>query len=381
MRVFVLTFLIALLAVFIVPSLGQDLDSNVPPEWQGWGAETDWELTAIAKLLLQGEPNAEKFKGVLVLPLKEANAFISSDGFLIFNEGLLERLNGRDEIAFVIAHELAHLIKGHPRNLETNPTRLERIRTEVERGLGTSVVGTGLQLLVNAVASYYSREREREADAEAVRLMAKGGFDTNAAKRALKSLSKEKGFLSWFRSHPFLTERLEIVEDAIRRWSLSTHAQPKLEAPKERKFEVYVDLQMSNWTGTERNFWQEFAEEVSKQFWSSLNEEARRCPLDFQPVKRWQRHRADIWVLQVDLKDWKISPLPQLSDWFRWELRMKWRLIGKSGEVWCISDERFSVTFGKSEQFKNVLIDSAPLLANRLAKFVAQNCPKSLPFE
>lgn len=379
MRILALLFLFASLSTSVSLVTNQSQGSNIPPEWQIWGAETDWELEAIANLLLQGEPNGDKFKGVIILPLKEANAFVNSEGFLVLTEGLLERLNGRDEIAFVIAHEIAHLIRGHPRNLETNPTRLERIRTEVERGLGTSVVGTGLQLLVNTVASYYSREREREADTEAVRLMAKAGFDINAAKQVLKSLSKERGFLSWFRSHPFVTERLEIVDDAIRRWKGLMAASPKLDPPIDRKFEVYVELRMSTDSGSDRNLCQEFAQEVGKHFWSSLSETVKRHPLDFQPVKRWQRHRAKIWVLQVDLKDWQISPLPQLNGWLRWELRMNWELIDETGKVLCSSEERFSVTFGKGEQVKNVVIGSAPLLASRLAKFVAQNCAKSAP--
>ncbi len=357
---------------------GQEASSKVPTEWQSWSAETDWELTAIAQSLLQGEPNSEKFKDVLVLPLKEANAFVNPDGYLIITEGLLERLNGRDEIAFVIAHELAHLIKGHPRNLETDPTRLEKIRTEVERGLGTSVVGTGLQLLVNAVASYYSREREREADAEAIRLMAKAGFDINAAKSALKNLSDEGGFLSWFRSHPFLTERLEIVDSAIRRWRLLASEPIKLTPPPDRANEVYVDLQIASWSGTERTLWQEFAEEVKRGFWSSLLELARKMSCQFHPVKRWQRHRAKIWTLQVVPTNWQISPLPSIEGWIRWEVRMNWRLLNEKMEVWADREERFSTTFSKGENLKSAILSSAPLFAHRLARFVVQNCPKSV---
>ncbi|MCS7185696.1 MAG: M48 family metallopeptidase [Armatimonadetes bacterium] len=370
-------FSIALSLLLAVSGLvGQDESSKVPAEWQGWGAETDWELTAIAQLLLQGEPNANKFKDVLVLPLKEANAFVNPDGYLIVTEGLLERLNGRDEIAFVIAHELAHLIKGHPRNLETDPTRLERIRTEVERGLGTSVVGTGLQVLVGAVASYYNREREREADAEAVRLMAKAGFDLNGARRALRNLSDEKGFLSWFRSHPFLNERLEIVNGAIRRWRTSASAPPKLTPPPDRANEVYVELQVAPWAGTERALWQEFAEEVKRGFWSSLLEVTQQMSCDFHPVKRWQRHRAKTWTLQIVPTNWQTLPLPYAGDWIRWEVRMNWQLQNEKGEVWADQEERFSITFGKDEALKSAVLSSAPLFARRLARFVVKNCYK-----
>jgi len=377
MRRLVLTVAFVLLLSFW-KLVGQEANSKVPPEWQGWGAETDWELTAIARLILRGEPNAEKFKDVLILPLKEANAFVNPDGYLIVTEGLLERLNGRDEIAFVIAHELAHLVKGHPRNLETDPTRLERIRNEVERGLGTSVVGTGLQILVNAVASYYNREREREADAEAIRLMAKAGFDLNAAKSALKSLSDSDGFLSWFRSHPFLAERLEIVDDAIRRWRASASAPPKINPPPDRANEVYVDLQIAAWSGNEQALWRDFAEEVKRLFWSSLLELAQQYCCDFVPVKRWQRHRAKTWTLQVVPTGWQVSPLTPTGDWVRWEVRMNWRLRNERGEIWADREERFIVTFGKNEPLKGAILSSAPLFAKRLARFVAQTAKQSL---
>lgn len=375
MRAFALAAAFTLLFA-VWETSGQETSSKVPMEWQSWGAETDWELTAIAQLLLQGEPNAEKFKDVLVLPLREANAFVNPDGYLIVTEGLLERLNGRDEIAFVIAHELAHLIKGHPRNLETDPTRLERIRTEVERGLGTSVVGSGLQLLVNAVASYYNREREREADAEAIRLMAKAGFNLNAARNALKNLSDEGGFLSWFRSHPFLTERLEIVNDAVRRWRSLASEPPKLTPPPDRANEVYVDLQIAPWSGTERALWQEFAEEVKKWLWASLVELTQRFSCDFHPVKRWQRHRAKVWTLRVVPIKWQTLPLSSVGDWFLWEVRMNWRLQNERGETWADQEERFSVTFSKDETLKSAVLSSAPLFARRLARFVVQNCSK-----
>ncbi len=380
------TIIVLVLVSFGNWSVGQEqatfanrysLFATVPPEWQNWGAETDWELTAIAQILLRKEPNAEKFKDVLVLPLREANAFITSDGYLVITEGLLERLNGRDEIAFVVAHELAHLIKGHPRNLETDPTRLERVRTEVERGLGTSVVGTGLQLLVNAIASYYSREREREADAEAVRLMAKVGFDLSAARQALERLSEVGGFLSWFRSHPFINERLEIVDKSIRRWNSVVSPSPKIEPPPNQLPEVYVDLQMQPWSGRERNLWREFSEEVAKWFWSSLLEAAQQSPSPFHPVKRWQRHRAKIWTLKVALDSWQISPLKLAGDeWRIWELRMDWRLQNERGEIWKDEEQRFSIALTKSEDVRNVVIRSAPLFAQRLAKFVVQSYPK-----
>lgn len=348
--------------------------TEIPPEWRLWGAETDWELTAIARLLLQGEPRADRFRDVLVLPLKEANAFVNPDGYLLVTEGLLERLEGREEIAFVLAHELAHWVKGHPRNLETDPTRLERLRSEVERGLGTSVVGTGLRLLVHAVASYYSREREREADAEAIRLMAKGGFNLEAAKQALRRLSDEGGLLSWFRSHPFLAERMEIVDNAIRRWRPVAAPPPTLAPPPDRAEEVFVDLRMAPWGGTERTLWREFADEVSQNFWSALMEATRNGTCPFHPVKRWQRYRAKVWTLTVVPTEWRSGMLSVSSEWQRWEVRMVWHLVNSQGLVVATSEERFGVTMGAKEPLRTSILSAAPLLAQRLARFVVKHC-------
>lgn len=355
-------------------SARSSLSASVPPEWQNWGAETDWELTAIARLLLQGEPNAEKFKNLLVLPLKDANAFIVPEGYLLITEGLLERLRGQDEIAFVIAHELAHLVKGHPRNLETDPTRLARLRTEVEKGLGTSVVGTGLQLLVSAVASYYSREREREADAEAIRLMAKAGFDLDAARRVLERLDTKEGFFSWFRSHPFAAERLDIVNRAILRWRSVAANPPKILPPPDRPVEVYVDLQFQPWPGSEGNLWCEFSEEVGKWFWSSLFEAARQASFPFYPAKRWQRHRARVLTLNVTLNRWQVSPLQVAGDeWLLWEIRMNWQLKGEGGEIFGEEEQRFESVFAKGGNMKSEILELASLFAQRLAKFVVRS--------
>lgn len=345
----------------------------IPSEWQLLGTEEDWELTAITQALIHNEPNNVKLKGVFILPLKDPNAFVSDDGFLIVTEGLLERLDGRDEISFVLAHELAHLIKGHPRNLERNPTRLERIRTEVERGLGGSIVGTGLQLLLNAVVSYYSREREREADAEAIRLMAKAGFSLMAAEQALKRLGDEPGLISWFRSHPFLAERMDIIKDAIRRWQGKSQTAPILTPPPNLPPEVFVELRFGEWSGDGQNLWAEVTKETQQWLWAALMDATQQGTHPFRPVRRWQRHRAVTLTLQVTPTQWQLAPIPHMSGWSQWQVRMRWQLIRANGERIADSEERFGTTFSNSEPARAALLSTAPTLARRLAKFIVSH--------
>lgn len=342
-----------------------------PFEWAALEAERDWELDAIAQQLVRDEPNAQRFRCVYVLPLREPNAFATDQGEIAITEGLLERLDGRDEIAFVLAHELAHLLKGHSRNLERNPTRLERLRTEVERGLGRSVVGTGLNLLLNAVTSYYSREREREADEEAVRLMAKAGFNPAAAERALKRLGKEEGLLSWFRSHPFLAERLEIVRQAQRRWRPTAKHLP-LVPPPTMPPEVLVDLQVQPLSGEGQETWAMFAKEASRWLWSALMDATHQGTNPFRPAKRWQRHRASVIRLQVTPFEWQITPIAGMAGWQQWQVRMQWRLLLPDGTILAQEEGRFGTAFADAEPLQEVIMKAALSFAQRLARFVVR---------
>jgi hypothetical protein len=123
--------------------------------------------------------------------------------------------------------------------------------------------------------------------------------------------------------------------------------------------------------------WREFSEEVAKWFWSSLLEAAQQSSFSFRPVKRWQRHRAKTWTLKVTLNSWQVLPLELAGDeWRIWELRMNWQLQNEKGEILRDEEQRFSITLTKNEDVRSVVMKSAPLFAQRLAKFVAQNYSK-----
>lgn len=92
----------------------------------------------------------------------QRNAF--ADGRHVFlTTGLLARLANDDELAFVIAHELAHNILGHAAILR---------RAKVEHGLSGQII----------------RQTEREADTLAGELLLDAGFDPVAGAQALHRL-------------------------------------------------------------------------------------------------------------------------------------------------------------------------------------------------
>ncbi len=353
--------------------------SALPSEWESLGYD-DWHLNAIAKRLAETAGSPVSLKGVVVLPIAEANAFVSEDGFIVVTENLLNELDGPDQFAFVLAHELVHLIKGHPRNRETNPTRLDRIRTELERGTGGSVVGTTLDLLLGVVSSYYSRGREREADEEAIRLMALAGFRPSAALTCLRRLETRSGFLSWFLSHPFPAERVAIVAAQVRKWTPLTAPSPPIPRPPHGLPEVFIDLRWSvpgPLRGEPSAVWARSLEEASRIFWSALSLQAAKRKAPFLPARPWQRYRSRTLQLSVALNEIISHPLSSPPGWQQWIFRMTWTLSDPGhGKVLAGSDEKFVVSLNGTEPLSEALPPRLrPIAALRLAEFVIKTAP------
>lgn len=98
----------------------------------------------------------------------QRNAF--ADGTHVFlTTGLLARLHGRDELAFFVAHEMAHNILGHAAVMRGG---------DVRRGLGRTLGRSGEII----------RGVERDADLLGAKLMLDAGYDPVAGAQALPRL-------------------------------------------------------------------------------------------------------------------------------------------------------------------------------------------------
>ncbi len=136
------------------------------------------------------------------------NAFALPGGFVFITEPLLG-MCGHDEaeIAFFLGHEMAHVLRGHTRDMLTANTLLKAVSARLP-GSGT--------LLRQVIAKGYSRDLELEADREGARLMVVAGFDPGAAVRGLRHLEKASmdnmGIMEFFASHPPIAERVQSLE-------------------------------------------------------------------------------------------------------------------------------------------------------------------------
>jgi predicted Zn-dependent protease len=141
------------------------------------------------------------------LQSKELNAYAMPGGKIMVYSGIVEQLNLTDaELAAIVGHEISHALREHSRE------RISRAYAQqlALAGVGAVAgVGEGTMQLANMVATVtfqlpHSREQESEADGMGLELMARAGYDPNAAVSLWqKMIAAEKGnppeFLS---THP-----------------------------------------------------------------------------------------------------------------------------------------------------------------------------------
>jgi predicted Zn-dependent protease len=129
---------------------------------------------------------------------------------------LLLRAQNEAELAFVLGHEISHYIKRHSL-LNFERTRRSTGFLTVLNVATAGLASIGTLIAVGALASY-SRDQEREADADGFELAVGNGYDPRQGALFWENASAEEGTnpnrarpSPYIASHPASTERLETL--------------------------------------------------------------------------------------------------------------------------------------------------------------------------
>jgi predicted Zn-dependent protease len=146
---------------------------------------------------------------VWVTAERQANAFALPGGPIFVSWPLLELCQDqRDQIAFVLGHEMAHIVRRHTLDRLVQDAALSLLmRQAPARHAASAWLGQmGQQVLAQA----FSKENELEADAFAQALIRTAGGDPRAGEALLEKLVQEPAAVagSYFANHPPLAERL-----------------------------------------------------------------------------------------------------------------------------------------------------------------------------
>jgi len=143
------------------------------------------------------------------------NAYATLGGRTVFFRGLLARLDSEDALAMVMAHELAHLKLRHPAAALGRGAAVGIVLSAISADLGRAAAGAlGQAGLVTLFA--FSREQERAADAEALRVLAAeyghvgGAIDLFEALARLPAAQRDDHVpaIEFVRTHPLTAHRV-----------------------------------------------------------------------------------------------------------------------------------------------------------------------------
>jgi predicted Zn-dependent protease len=175
------------------------------------------------------------------------NAFALPGGFVYITRGLIEQSDRGEELAGVLAHEVAHVVLRH------SAAQLERAgRREV--GLlmlctltnACSTIGGSVVLDVGAeaVSAQYSQRDEAEADEEGVRIAVRAGLDPEGLLTFLQKVREQRTeeptpIDAFFSTHPTDESRIAALRrqiDAIapERKAMLVRDTPEFQAVKKR---------------------------------------------------------------------------------------------------------------------------------------------------
>lgn len=180
------------------------------------------------------------------------NAFAVPGGYIGIHSGLLLAATNEDELAGVLAHEIAHIQQRHlPRLLaEAKRAQVPRLATVLAAILLSGASGGGAQALATAGAAAdiqnqlnFTRRFEQEADRLGLSALARAGFDTEGLPafferlQTWSRLNEGNTLPPFLRTHPVTSDRIAETRDRsdayprrVSNSDLFFHAQARLRA-------------------------------------------------------------------------------------------------------------------------------------------------------
>ena len=148
----------------------------------------------------------------------DVNAFSLPGGYIYFYEGLLKEAESDDELAGVLAHEIAHAEQRHVATLQREQSKLSNISLPLillailTGGAGAAAGAMGVSLASQAIGSGWSVKAEEAADYGGFQYMQKSPYDPTGMLTFMERLARKNQLsdnIDWgiYRSHPPSRER------------------------------------------------------------------------------------------------------------------------------------------------------------------------------
>ncbi len=171
-------------------------------------------VTTIGARLAAQAASPYTFK-VLLLDDPQVNAVAAPGGWVIVYSGLVRRARSAEELAGVLAHEVAHVVERHSLRGLVRQLGWTAVLGVLLWGAGD--LGTPLATWAAALEDLrFSRRQESDADAAGLRLLERAGIDPRGLPSFFEALAAdERDVPAFLATHPASAERARLARDAI----------------------------------------------------------------------------------------------------------------------------------------------------------------------
>ena len=143
------------------------------------------------------------------------NAFATPGGYILFTDGLFKILENEDQLAFVLAHEMSHVLRQHHYNV----IKTQRLTELAAKNLQAKTKDDTVAKLSQASGQIYARGLDKSAEYESDRFgvifMTMAGYAPQASLEVLEILNQLKGndprAKLLFSTHPTPNQRFSLL--------------------------------------------------------------------------------------------------------------------------------------------------------------------------
>jgi len=202
--------------------LGKKLSEDIEKKYE---VVNDSEKSSLVRQIGHKLSQASEFKGMnyyfRILKKEGPNAFSIPGGYVYVTLDLFDYIQSEDEIAGILAHEIAHIIHNHALNQTRDNTKYTLLTILAVLLTGEPDVGVLGKLTTITLLNQYSREYEEEADLTAIDLLIKTGYNPVGFLTFLERLYAREMFrpelnLGIFQTHPETEARINYVKDMLK---------------------------------------------------------------------------------------------------------------------------------------------------------------------
>jgi len=165
-----------------------------------------------------------------VLNVDAYNAFAIPAGYIFINSGLVAAMDDEDELAGILAHEIAHV---NARHISQKIERSKKIGWATLAGMAAGIlIGAaggaeagqaltrGSQAAGASAELSYSRENEIQADQLGLIYLTKAGYSAEGLLKILRKMRSKQWFdteqvPTYFRTHPAIDDRITYLDTQI----------------------------------------------------------------------------------------------------------------------------------------------------------------------